>query len=165
MRKNNPTFLFFLNRYKRYRSLHVRYASLHLLSVLLSRYVKPEQEDRIKDVLCLQNARKIYKRIINEKHLSASYRNRLIGSFRQIVQKAYTWGYITPKQQRDTEGILENLPDQQSRRKEREFYTKEQIELFLNNVEKEDRLMFRLFCYLGARISEFHGLTWDCVDV
>ena len=43
-------------------------------------------------------------------------------------------------------------------------YTKEEIERFLGCIEdKEDRLMFELFAYLGCRIGEFLGLTWDCL--
>lgn len=68
--------------------------------------------------------------------------------------------------------VPKNLEDG-SQEKKLKHYTKEQLQQFLNEVEKEeieylrirDYALFRLLAFSGCRIGEVLALTWDDVDL
>jgi len=159
----SPTFSFFLKRYLKYRSYHVRYASSKLSVVMVNVYLKPEPSWRVMDAFSLAESHRFYQNVLNSK-ISVGYKNRLVSAYKNMASFALRNHQITATVFSHINAGLEPLPKLTAKKIERGTYTKEEIQRFLMATREEDRLMFELFCYLGARISEFSGLTWDCFN-
>ncbi|TYU82210.1 tyrosine-type recombinase/integrase [Listeria monocytogenes] len=63
------------------------------------------------------------------------------------------------------------LPKKKSRaiKKEKDFYTRQELQCFFKCLEKENNLknsvFFRLLAFTGARKGEIHALTWADIDL
>ena len=160
----NTTFSYFLRRYLNYRSYRVRYSSNKLTTVMVDAYLNPDPSWKVFDAFSPAESLRFYHNLLKIKGVSSGYKNRLLSSYRNMASFAARRGYIASNCLSKIEANLEPLPEERKRKAERGMYTREQIKVFLEATRSEGRLMFELFCYLGARISEFSSLTWDCYD-
>ena len=160
---SKPSFSSFTKRYQRYRSTQVRYASQKQIDALINAHMHNAKDKCVQEVFSKSFLSKWRKDIIKDKSISLDYRNRMISILLSMAKQASAWHYITSASLRDVTDLLRPIPVTHPK-KEKAFYTKEEIERFLGCIEdEEDRLMFELFAYLGCRIGEFLGLTWDCL--
>ena len=61
--------------------------------------------------------------------------------------------------------VLENIPERDEVR-QKPIWGKQEEQAFLDSITNQDHhLLFSLFIALGARLSEFLGITWDKVDL
>lgn len=131
-----------------------------IYNVVLSSY----EEIPTREVLSIHNIISLYKNILMRKDVEDKWKNRVINELRHIAEYAYLHKYIDINTLNDDKAILINIPINK-KNKEKEYYTPYQIKRFLSVIDdKDDKEMFTTFIYLGTRISEFLGLTWDCFD-
>jgi len=163
-KKNNVIFRKFYDKYQEYRSRKISKSSLLTLDTLKAKYLVDLSEKTINEIFVSKSLAKIYNLIIKRNDLSQKYKNRLIGEIRFICDFANKMDYVSSTLIIKTKNVLENVKVT-TNLKEKSFYTKDQLKSFINSIEDEtDKDMFILFTYLGARLSEFIGLTWDCYD-
>ncbi len=164
MPKIAPTFVTFAKRYQRYRATKVRYSSKKQIDALVNVHLADMKDKPVKDVFTRPVLSRWRNALFRNKELSLDYRNRLISCLRGMAKQAYNWKYITAIAYRDASGALEAFGSSSRPKKERPIYTKDEIQRFIAAIDDpEDKLMFELFAYLGCRIGEFIGLTWDCL--
>ena len=155
---------FFLS-FQQYRSLHVRGSSLLSSRSLYNVYLKEYEEEEVYSVFSKPLLTKIHSSIISNPKTSSPWKNKTLGNLRLMVRFAYSRGYIPSSISSEALSLLENIQERE-KRIEKVIWTKEEERRFLSSIKKkEHQLMFRLFLSLGARISEFLGLTWDCLDL
>ena len=162
---NNSTFADFFNEYIKYRSQIISgstKASIRsIYNVVLYRY----SDIKVSEVLSIHNIISLYKNIIERKDVGDKWKNRVISELRHIIDYGYLCKYIDIDNLNDDKAVLINIP-LIKKEKEKEYYSPYQIKRFLSIIDdEEDKSMFTIFIYLGARISEFLGLTWDCFDI
>ena len=163
MPKPATSFAVFAKRYQRFRATKVRYASKKQIDAIVNTHLAEMKDRPVKDVFTRCYLAKWRKSLYKNKELSIGYRNRMISALQSMAKQAHIWGYISVKNYRDAVAVLETFGSEAKKKKERAIYTKEEIQRFLQAIpESDDRLMFDLFSYLGCRIGEFLGLTWDC---
>ena len=154
----------FIEKYEQHRLLHVRVSSVHFMRSVSKNALNLFLGLPVCEVFSLAYMDMIYRQIL-ARQCTPEWKNRCFGVLRQMVDMAYRWKYIEGEAHQDCMSVLENIPEQRGKRKEKRIWNKEQRKRFLDAIEDPvDRLMFSLFVTLGARISEFSGLTWDCFD-
>lgn len=159
------TFGEFLKRFTDYRLLHVRHSSVQFGSSVARVYLKEWSRLDVKVALTYENMSKVYSTLLS-KNCSPEWKNRAFGVIRQMAETAFKWKLVDANVYQDALAILENIPENRKAKKEKLIWTKKEIEKFLSVIEdKHDKILFELFLALGARIGEFMGLTWDCVDL
>ena len=165
MIKSKTTFLAFVKRYERYRATRVRYASRKQVEAIANAHMGEMKDKSVADVFTRSFLTKWRNNLFKTKETSIGYRNRMISCVRSMAKQAYAWKLIGASALRDASAVLEPLGNQYAKKTERKIYSRAEIEQFLAVIENEDeRFMFDMFAYLGCRIGEFLGLTWDCVS-
>ncbi|MCR5505803.1 MAG: site-specific integrase [Bacilli bacterium] len=160
----NPTFDRFLDIYQEYRANRVSKSTLLVIDTLRHLYLKDLLERPISDVFINKTLLPWYQNLIRLDNICDKWKNRILGEMRLMADFAFKRKYITSDDCLDSKALLENIRIH-TRRKEKKFYTLRQLKRFLNVIDDEDdKDMFVVFSYLGARLSEFIGLTWDCFD-
>ena len=158
------TFATFFEQYCAYRSLHVRSSSLKQAKTVVHRYLGAWSSEPASIVLSASSLKCAYDEIVGNDAISANWKNKIIGVLRSFTKTAFKWRIIDAETFQDDSGILENIIDP-SRKKEYVVWSQAEEARFLEAIEDPaHRVMFTLFMELGARISEFLGLTWDAYD-
>ena len=158
----NPSFEAFLDLYSEYRSNRVSQSTLLIIDTLKRIYMNDLLGIPIEDVFTNKVLLPWYKDIIHKYDICDKWKNRILGEMRLMAEFAFKRKYISSTACLDSKNILENVRIH-NKRKEKQFYTLRQLKKFLSNIDNEDdKEMFIVFSYLGARLSEFIGLTWDC---
>lgn len=160
------TFLFnrFFEKYLEHRSHKLGNTTLLSIKTLYNTFLKEYEDCYVSDVLSVHNTINIYKRITNRCNMCEKSKNRTLGELRSMVDYASFLKLISVEQASDNKVILENIPITK-KSKEKECYNIHQLKRFLNCIDNEDdKDLFITYAYLGLRISEFVGLTWDCYD-
>lgn len=167
--KNNAnpapiTFEEFAEKFLQHRLLHVRLSSVHYARSIIRNTLTDYHFYPLNEVFSLQVMETIYKQVLS-RQCTPEWKNRCFGVLRQMVDMSYRWKYIDGDSHQDCMSVLENVPEQRGKRKEKRIWSKQERKKFLAIIkDPTDHLMFTLFIVLGARISEFMGLTWDCFD-
>ena len=157
-------FSLFFEEYLEHRSHKISKSTLLSIRAIYNVLLIDYRNNDVKDVLGIHNIIHLYKSIINRTDTGEKWKNRVIGELRQVVDYACFLKLLSVDESNDDKAILENIPITK-KSKERDCYNPHQIKRFLNVIEDEnDKDLFTLYIYLGARISEFIGLTWDCYD-
>ena len=163
-RYDKGTFGSFYEEYIKYRSHKVGDSTLIAIRSIRNVIFKEHLEMNIYEVISMHNIIHLYKTIINRNDVGEKYKNRVINEMRQMIDYASLMKIISNEEGKDYKSILENILVNK-KNKEKEYYTSAQMNRFINNIDDEnDKDMFITFSYLGCRISEFLGLTWDCFD-
>lgn len=148
-----------------HRSRKVTKSTLISIKTLITQYFRSYFELKTCDVFAVHNIIGIYKEIIERKDITEKTKNHIIGEIRFMVDYALFLKLIDPTVASDDKSILENIAITKAKKKVKEHYNYKQLEDFFAVIDnEEDKDLFKLFSYLGARISEFVGLTWDCYD-
>ena len=154
----------FLNQYHQYRLLHVRYSTAAFNRSAANCFLREKMDVPLTDVFRFSPMKQIYDTIL-DKRATPAWKNRAFGCFRQMIEAAFKWRFISTEDYQDAMAVFENIPENRGARKEKLIWTKAERDRFLDAiVDPTDNLMFTLFATLGARIGEFMGLTWDCFD-
>lgn len=160
----NPLFNDFLYLYEEYRSHRVSKSTLLVVDTLRHMYMKDLLDKSVENVFSLKTIIPWYQYIIHLNTICDKWKNRILGEMRLMADFAFKRKYISSNDCLDAKGVLENVRINK-RRKEKQFYTLRQLKKFLSHIDNEDdKDMFIVFSYLGARLSEFIGLTWDCYN-
>ena len=158
----NPLFNDFLYLYEEYRSHRVSKSTLLVVDTLRHMYMKDLLDKSVENVFSLKTIIPWYQYLIHLNTICDKWKNRILGEMRLMAEFAFKRKYISSNACLDSKNILENVRIH-NKRKEKQFYTLRQLKKFLSNIDnKDDKEMFIVFSYLGARLSEFIGLTWDC---
>lgn len=154
----------FYKSFLKWRSRKINKSTLISIKTSLKSYENKYGDMKVDIVFSLHNILVIYRELIEKKNITEKSKNRILGEFRLMVDYALFLKLITPETASDDKMILQNIPTSKVR-KEKEHYDINQINKFLSVIkDNEDKDLFTLFIYLGARISEFIGLTWDTYD-
>lgn len=154
----------FFKRYLEYRARHVRHSSIAQATTVYHKYFLLNKDSLVKEIFTFAHIEAIYESIIYDEKLCPSWKNRIIGILRNLSSCAFKWKYIPGEEYQDILSLLENIPEDK-RKKERPIWSKEEEQRFLDVIEdKTHKIMFTLFLELGARLSEFLGLSWDVYD-
>ena len=152
----------FLEKYDQYRLLHVRKSTTQLTRCVVKKHLSQWKDLNVNEVFTYAHIKKTYDDILSSEG-TPSWKNRCFGTLRLMSESAYKWKLISSDAHRDCLSILENIPENRGAKNEKQIWTKREKERFLSVIkDHDDRVMFILFITLGARISEFMGLTWDC---
>lgn len=162
--KISPQFDCFFQQYCEYRSLKISKSSMLTLDSLKTTYLSELYNMDISKAFSTPVILKWYSGIVNKDNICTKWKNRIFGEMRFMADFAFKMKYISSDNCLEAKGILENIKIS-NKRKEKSFYTPKQLKKFLSVIEDEDdKDMFTTFAYLGARLSEFIGLTWDCYN-
>lgn len=155
------------NDYLEYKGKQVRQESLRKDKVQFSSYwdiIFANQT--LTMVFDTKRLRLIYDTLCSNQELSANKKARLIGTFNDFSRFCHLTKRITNEIYEDIKIIF--IPIKVPRNAQNEKRVIPQDDLFklfeaIDHTHK-DYVMFKLFVYLGARISEFLGLCVDCFD-
>lgn len=154
----------FSNSYIEHRSRKVRESTILTIKSIFKVLLEEYSEKPTANVLSVHNIIHLHKEIIEKDNVGEKWKNRVIGELRLIVDYAHLLKIIDSENASDDKAILENISITKIN-KEKQCYTSYQLKKFLNHIDDEnDKDMLTLYAYLGLRISEFVGLTWDCYD-
>lgn len=119
------------------------------------------------DVFDVKNMTNIYKDIIDDVSIKERKKYEIIKSFRDFMKFSYQHKYISIEVYEDLDIIMQPLKLSRAVEKEKRVLAGKEIEKLLSTINKEsnDYVMFSLFVFLGARISEFLGLCVNSVDL
>lgn len=155
----------FLKKYHQYRLLHVRASTAQFSRCTARCYLKLCYDWPLEEAFSYRPMKETYDAILL-KQATPAWKNRAFGCFRQMLDAAFKWRYIDLEDYQDCRAIFENIPENRGAKNEKLIWTKAERDRFLAAIEDpSDRFMFSLFVALGARIGEFMGLTWDCIDL
>ncbi len=159
--KIDPTLGDFFELYKDYRSTKVSKSTLLTIDSVKSTYINDILDKKVSNVFDARFLLIWRKKLIDKPNICDKWKNRIIGEFRLMSDFAFKMKFISSDACLESKAALENVRVK-SKRKEKSFYSPRQLKKFLSVIEDKDDLeMFKLFSYLGARLSEFIGLTWD----
>ena len=163
---SSPLFEDFVKEYKRYRLNHVRPSTLQQIDSMARVHMKAFLRKPISQTFNPQNIRKWYEGLLGDDSISTQWKNKIISACKKMFEMAWKWKYLPSDHWADIGNILESVQESKRRTKEKKIWTPSQLNRFLSVLPEgsDDQVMFHLFCTLGARISEFAGLTWDCLD-
>ncbi len=155
----------FFDSYIEYRSLHVRESSISQAYTTKRKYLNHWANMSVQDAFSLKNVADTYRMIAEKPCLCASWKNTIFGILRSMASFAFKTKSISSEAFQDCVSILDNVSEKKRGLKEKEIWNAKEEAKFLRAIENENhKIMFELFVALGARISEFLGLTWDCFD-
>ena len=162
----SPTFDEFLVIYKAYRSNHVRPSTVLQVDSLTRCHMSEFFGRTIAETFNLNFVSKWYSKILANPTSSNQWKNKIISAVKRMFEQAWKWKYITPDTWTDLANIMETVQESKRKSPEKGIWTPRQLDRFLSVLPtgSDDEALFRLFCALGARISEFVGLTWECFD-
>ncbi len=162
----SPLFEDFLILYKRYRANHVRPSTVLQIDSMTKCHLKDFFGLPIASTFNLPFVEKWYQGLLANEKASSVWKNKIISSVKRMFEQAWKWKYITPETWTDLANVMETIQESKKKNGEKEIWTAHQLHRFLSVIPEgsDDEVMFHLFTTLGARISEFVGLTWDCFD-
>ncbi len=163
---SSPLFEDFVKEFKRYRLNHVRPSTLQQIDSMARVHMKVFLGKPICQTFNPQTIGKWYESLLGDDSISTQWKNKIISACKKMFEMAWKWKYIPSDHWADISNILESVQESKRRTKEKKIWTASQLNRFLSVLPEgsDDQVMFHLFCTLGARISEFTGLTWDCLD-
>lgn len=162
--RDKSSFKTFFDSYLEYRSNRLRESTLLSVKAVYNSFLKELGDLKTHEALSIHSTIRLHKTIIDKRDVCEKWKNRVIGEMRQIVEYASFKKLIPQETALDDKMILENVPICK-KVKEKGCYSLNQLRRFLNSIDDEnDKDAMTVFAYLGARISEFIGLTWDCYD-
>lgn len=162
--KASGKFESFFDVYLEHRSRKVGKSTLIAIKGIYNAMLKDYGSLDASEVLSLHSMIHFHRMIAEKEGIGEKYKNRVIGELRQVVDYACILKIISPEEATDDKAILEQVPIKK-KSKEKECYTANQLKKFLSVIDnEEDRDLMITYAYLGARISEFIALTWDCYD-
>ncbi len=162
--KSGRAFDGFISSYIGHRSIKLAKSTALTIDAIKNGYLKPYLSWDTTDFFISSNIMLLHQNLAQNRNISDKWKNRIISEIRMMCEYAFMLKYITSDACLEDKNILENV--KVKRRKEKiNHYTQRQLRKFLSVIDDEDdKDMFILFSYLGARLSEFIGLTWDCFD-
>ena len=162
----SPTFEDFIALFKAYRLHHVRPSTVMQIDSMMRMHMKEFLGKPIALTFHAPFVTAWYRGLVEDASISNQWKNKIISATRKMFEMAWKWKYLPPEDWTDVANILESVQESKRRSREKEIWTPNQLKRFLSVLPPDsfDEAMFRLFCHLGARISEFTGLTWDCFD-
>ena len=153
----------FFDDFLSYRSRHVRFSSLSQAQSVLHKYFSEDALSPTSIVLSQERMEKVYQTILLE-DICPSWKNRIFGVLRRMVAYAKKLKILDAESYEESSSILENIPEPRLP-KEKIIWTEKEKHRFFDAITIEpDKTMFSLFFELGARLSEFLGLTWEAYD-
>ena len=162
--QEEQTFSSFFADYISYRSTRVRESSIIQAKTVYGKYLTSLHHKGIKEAFSEKNMRGVYSNIVSLT-ICDSWKNRIIGILRSMCKTAFAWKKIPSESYQDVMSILDNVPESKPKPLEKVIWTKKEEAKFLSSIhDQPTKVMFTLFIALGARLSEFLGLTWDCFD-
>ena len=162
----SPIFETFIRRFKEYRGHHVRPSTVMQIDSMAHVHMREFQARPIRETFNPEFVEAWYNRLVQDGSISSQWKNKIISAARKMFEMAWKWKYLSAEKWTDIANILENVQESKRKSREKEIWTPKQLRAFLSVLPPDsfDEAMFHLFCTLGARISEFTGLTWDCFD-
>ena len=163
---HSPTFEEFIVEFKAYRGHHVRPSTVMQIDSMARMHMGEFSGKRLGEAFAPLNVKNWYRGLIEDHSVSNQWKNKIISASKKMFEMAWKWKYIPPEDYTEIANTLESVIESKRRGKEKQIWTPRQLDRFLSVLppDSSDEAMFRLFCALGARISEFTGLTWDCFD-
>ena len=162
--KASSKFSSFFEEYLEHRSRKISESTLLSIKTIYNTILIRYADMEVYDVFNIHNILHLHKEIITNPNSGEKWKNRVIGELRLMVDYACFLKLISPEDASDEKMILENLLITK-KAKERDCYTPYQLKKFLSVVDNpDDKELLTTYAYLGTRISEFIGLTWDCYD-
>lgn len=164
--KASPTFEEFIALFKAYRLHHVRPSTAMQIDSMVRMHMEAFLGKPIAETFHAPFVERWYRGLVEDPSISSQWKNKIISATRKMFEMAWKWKYLPPEDWTDVANALESIQESKRKSREKEIWTPTQLKRFLSVLPPDsfDEAMFRLFCYLGARISEFTGLTWDCFD-
>lgn len=153
--------------YDRTRSLTVAVGTEYMTRSILKVYFEPYFSKKlIKDFLNRDVIKEWHEKIVDDPHISAKRKNKIIGTMKDLLKHAYNNEYIDPKTYQSCDVRLIRLKVRGNEKKERIAWTLEELNAFLEAIPKnsKDYIMFKLFFTCSPRISEFMALMPRCYD-
>jgi len=154
----------FFEEYVCHRSTKVARSTLLSLESIRKIYFTEFENMSIEDIFDTRYLIKWYKKLNDKEGVTIKYKNRIIGEVREMSTFAFNLHYLDSETSLEAKGVLQYFKDNRTK-KEKLIYTKEELDKFLSVInDQDDKDLFEVLSYLGLRISEFIGLTWDCYD-
>lgn len=159
MASNSPLFSDVATEYMEVKRLSLRASTYFVQTNMLKHIVASLGKLKIKDIRGYHCQNSVNR-----------WAGRLPGSVssvkilaNQIFEYAIRNGYIRDN---PMDGVI--LPKKAEKKREDNYYTKQELSMFLTFIQKNKPSyypLFRLLAYSGMRIGELLALTWDDIDL
>lgn len=161
-----PYFEDFIEEFKNYRLNHVRPSTVMQIDSMVRIHMSVFVGRPISETFYPAFITKWYVGLLRDQNVSNTWKNKIISATKKMFEMAWKWKYIEPHDWTDIANLLETVQESKRKGREKQIWTPNQLRKFLSVLppSSSDEAMFHLFCTLGARISEFTGLTWECFD-
>lgn len=150
------------------RKLSVKLQTVQTDKSVYNVYLLPKYGNSlIGDVFTTKTMVSWYNEITANNNLGCKRKNRIINTFRIVVQTAYEHDYIKEEVYRQMNKILKNIKsDPFEKKKEKIAWTKKEYRAFIDAIP-EDSVYYPMFLLMGetgCRIGEVQGLMWKHFD-
>lgn len=165
--KNNAIYNDILEEYFFYKGLSISKESIRKEKTQFNTYWNILfNEQPLTDVFNYSKLEQIYKQIIRDNSLKERKKYLLIKTFRQFIKYCYLKKHLSFDIFQNLDVLFLPYKMDHVITKEKRTLKNKEIEDLLNviPINSNDKVMFSLFISLGARISEFLGLTYDSID-
>jgi len=116
-------------------------------------------------VFNIERLKIIYDDLVKNTNIKQSKKGRLVGTFIDFAYFCYLTKRINNEVYEDIKIIFIPIKVSKIAQKEKRYIPDDEMQKFFTAIDnKKDYTMFKLFAYLGCRISEFLGICIDCYD-
>ena len=124
-----------------------------------SKIVRPYEDKSVEQVVKYKNIVEFKKNLISAPYTSA-YKNRIIRYMYWTIEYLYNRGIVTVDEFKSCNLELETIVDKDEVKKEKQFWTIEEFEKFIDSFSDDDKykVLFEVFGHLGCRLGEIRGL-------
>ncbi|MBO6243608.1 MAG: site-specific integrase [Clostridia bacterium] len=161
---SDPYFIDVYNEWFEYKKSKLKSTSYYSLRKRLDKHVLAYFEKYKLHSINVNNLN-LWKKELHSLGNSLDHENKIIGSFKEILDYSVTEYDFNPK----VANKLYKYRLESSQRKssaENNYWTSEEFNDFINNVDDEYyKLMFEFLYYTGLRISEMIALNWNDVEL
>ena len=153
--------------YDRARLLNVSEGTEYMTMSMCKVYLEPYFKGKLlKEFINKDTIKEWHSNLVDNPRLSVNRKNKVIGTFKDILKHAYANEYIDPKTYQSCDVRLIRVKNRVCEKKERVAWSMAELKLFLGAIPNKsiDYVMFKLFFEISPRISEFLALMPKSFD-
>ena len=153
--------------YDRARLLNVSEGTEYMTMCMCKIYLQPYFKGKLlKEFINKDTIKEWHSNLVNNPKLSVNRKNKVIGTFKDVLKHAYANEYIDPKTYQSCDVRLIRVKNRVCEKKERVAWSLAELKMFLEAIPNKsiDYIMFKLFFEISPRISEFLALMPKSFD-
>lgn len=157
----------FVGQYIAYKSIRAKPQTVSIIHGMIRKHIAPSLGDGpVRNVMSAHNVKRWYSSYVVRADVSPARKNKVIAVVVEMIGRAWAWHLIDSRSKQDLDDAIKPVKMPTAGKDEKAYWTMDEERKFLSAIPDKtvDKVMFTLFCYLGARLGEFLGLQWKCFD-